>query len=98
MKHICPPSNVLHVANLTQNVDDTVLLKTFGSFGTVTKVILTAVKPHQTKIVPGTPKNSAYVEMSSVDEAVDALVTLNHTQVEDSPPVRVSFTKLSRIL
>jgi RNA recognition motif-containing protein len=87
MKHLCPPSKVLHVANLPPTLTEDELASTFGEFGQVVKA----------KTMPSTPKASGYVEMENLDDAVTAMITLNHTALEESPSVRVSFTKLAKI-
>jgi RNA recognition motif-containing protein len=87
MKHICSPSNVLHIANLPPNLTDDELVKVFSQFGQVRKV----------KITPGTPRSNGYAKMERLDDAVTAMATLNQTKLDDSMPIRVSFTKLTKI-
>jgi polypyrimidine tract-binding protein 1 len=80
-QNICPPSATLHISNIPQP-DSKKLQDLFGQFG---KVVNFKFFPNNEKM--------ALVQMSSVSEAVDALVNTHLYPMTESSRLRVSFSK-----
>eukprot|EP01102_Stenamoeba_stenopodia_P000485 TRINITY_DN1045_c0_g1_i2.p1 TRINITY_DN1045_c0_g1~~TRINITY_DN1045_c0_g1_i2.p1 ORF type:complete len:394 (-),score=68.09 TRINITY_DN1045_c0_g1_i2:131-1312(-) len=81
-QHICPPSPVLHLSNLSESVTEETLRSLFSSHGTVTGF----------RFLPGKEKKMALIQMSNLSEAVDSLVYLHNYQLENMN-LRISFSK-----
>lgn len=84
--NICNPCPMLHISNLSVDVDMEEIDAVFGQIGTVVK----------SKKMQGNAM--ALVEMSSTTDAIEALVQLHNTTLPSSGtrPIRVSFSR-SRI-
>jgi RNA recognition motif-containing protein len=80
--HIAPPSETLHLSNLPSHATEDVLRSMIGQYGKVVHF----------KHFEKDPK-MALVQMSSVDEAVLALVALHNADLGNGARLRVTFTK-----
>eukprot|EP00040_Diaphanoeca_grandis_P030301 m.178745 g.178745 ORF g.178745 m.178745 type:complete len:511 (-) comp31953_c2_seq3:324-1856(-) len=83
--HVYPPCAMLHISNIVENLDFEALTAAFGAYGTV----------KASKRFPQDPR-MALIEMSTVAEAVEALVMLHDTEFKGSDTgrrIRVSFSK-----
>lgn len=83
LKNVNPPSQVLHVANLTDGVSTQELSSLFGSVQG-SPAIVEFFK---------SGRNMAYVGLNSLPDAIKALTTL-HNHVVGDYPIRVSFSKM----
>ena len=79
-RHICKPSNVVHVSNIAQSVGQQELLSLFGQYG--------IVKGFQYFL---NNKRMALIEMSTLEESVIALIHTHNAKLGDLN-LRVSFT------
>lgn len=69
-------ANRIHVGNLAYSVTDESLKGAFEPFGTVQTAVVVKDK------ISGRSKGFGFVEMSSDEEAVDAIEKMNKTQLE----------------
>lgn len=81
-QHICPPSTVLHLSNMSETVTEETLRNLFSNHGTVAAF----------RFLPGKEKKMALVQMATLSEAVDSLVNLHNHQL-DGMNLRISFSK-----
>jgi len=81
--NICPPSNILHLSNIPETVEDADIQQAFEDEG---------LNVENFKFFTNNRK-MALIQLSSVDEAVTGLVKLHNYQLSDSAHLRVSFTK-----
>merc|ERR1719509_202376 len=81
--NICPPSNVLHLSNIPETVEDADIQQAFEDEG---------LNVENFKFFTNNRK-MALIQLASVDEAVTGLVKLHNYQLSDSAHLRVSFTK-----
>jgi len=81
-QNIYPPSNTLHLSNIPEKVDENDLKELFNEYGTVSAFRF-FIKD----------RKMALVEMSSVEESIDALVHLHNYDFGEKSNLRVSFTK-----
>jgi len=82
-RHVYPPSQVLHVANIDPSVSEEDLTKLFAAYQPE------APQPPLVQFFT-TNRSMAYVGMNSIDEAVRALVALHNYKL--TSPLRVSFS------
>jgi len=81
-QNIFAPSFTLHLSNIPENVEDGDLKELFNEYGTVVAFRFFMKD-----------RKMALVEMSSVEESVEALINLHNYQFGDKQNLRVSFTK-----
>lgn len=81
--NICPPSNVLHLSNIPETVEDADIQQAFEDEGLTVENF---------KFFTNNRK-MALIQLASVDEAVTGLVKLHNYQLSDTAHLRVSFTK-----
>ncbi|XP_069128036.1 polypyrimidine tract-binding protein 3-like isoform X3 [Argopecten irradians] len=80
--NIFPPSAVLHLSNIPPNVTEEEITDRFKEQGSVAAF----------KFFPKDRK-MALIQMSSVEEAVEALINLHNVQLSENNHLRVSFSK-----
>ena len=83
-QHICAPSNSLHISNLAENTNEEQIKTVFSTYGTVTKVNLFTP--------PNTQVHMGVVEMATLEQAVDALIKLHNTNLNNQL-LRVTFSQ-----
>lgn len=83
-QHICAPSNSLHISNLSEATTEDQIRTVFSTYGTVIKVNL--FTPATTQVHMGV------VEMSTQEQAVDALIKLHNTNLNNQL-LRVTFSQ-----
>jgi len=83
--HICPPSPILHVSNIPGSINESSMRELFAQHGAVTQV----------KFFSNNHK-MAFIQMQTVEEAINALVLLHNYKIEGSY-IRVSFTTKTSI-
>eukprot|EP00002_Diphylleia_rotans_P008171 TRINITY_DN1790_c0_g4_i1.p1 TRINITY_DN1790_c0_g4~~TRINITY_DN1790_c0_g4_i1.p1 ORF type:complete len:472 (-),score=88.61 TRINITY_DN1790_c0_g4_i1:768-2183(-) len=86
MKHICSPSNVLHVSNLAPVVEAAELKELLSRYGTVQDI----------KVFESHMKRQAFVQFPDVATAVNALVFSYGAEVHGRP-IRVSFSSRTSV-
>eukprot|EP01107_Rhizomastix_libera_P012197 TRINITY_DN3020_c0_g2_i1.p1 TRINITY_DN3020_c0_g2~~TRINITY_DN3020_c0_g2_i1.p1 ORF type:complete len:128 (+),score=20.46 TRINITY_DN3020_c0_g2_i1:31-384(+) len=86
MKHVCSPTPVIHLSNLTPSITEDKLSEVFSNFGQIVKI-----KPFTSG-----DNRMAYVQFTNVDEAMTALMTLHQQRIMDAT-LRISFTKLTDV-
>jgi len=86
LSQACPPSAVLHLANIaaTMSVDE--IRNMFTAFGTIVNFKQLPQKPDQKRVM-------YLLELSSPKEAVIALLNLHSFVLPDGNKLKVSFTK-----
>eukprot|EP01107_Rhizomastix_libera_P012198 TRINITY_DN3020_c1_g1_i1.p1 TRINITY_DN3020_c1_g1~~TRINITY_DN3020_c1_g1_i1.p1 ORF type:complete len:374 (+),score=85.55 TRINITY_DN3020_c1_g1_i1:494-1615(+) len=85
-KHVCTPTPVVHISNLTPTMTEEKLTELFSNFGPVVK----------TKMFTSGDNRMAYVQYTNVDDSITALMSMHQVKVEDAT-LRISFTKLAEI-
>ena len=80
--HIIPPGDMLHIHNLPADITEEQVIALFGQYGTVVGF----------KFFENNRK-MALLQMSSVDEAVHALIFLHGYPIAEGSSIRVSFSK-----
>jgi len=83
-----PPSRVLHVSNLAADTSDETLVNLFRPFGPISDIKWILPKNSVAGI---NDRKMALISAPTVEQAVEALVTLHNTQLNDLR-VRVSFS------
>lgn len=83
-KHVCPPSSSLHISNLADAVDESILSAFLSSPDF-------QVSPTSIQFVITHKRRMAFVHLSSVSQAIDALIRC-HAQVLCSRDIRISFS------
>eukprot|EP00002_Diphylleia_rotans_P030761 TRINITY_DN6355_c0_g1_i1.p1 TRINITY_DN6355_c0_g1~~TRINITY_DN6355_c0_g1_i1.p1 ORF type:complete len:470 (+),score=109.33 TRINITY_DN6355_c0_g1_i1:84-1493(+) len=86
LKHICSPSNVLHVSNLAPGVEVGALKELLGRYGAVQDI----------KIFESNMKRQAFVQFADVATAVNVLVFVYGAEVLGRP-IRVSFSSRTSV-
>uniref|UniRef100_A0A673AXW4 Polypyrimidine tract binding protein 3 n=1 Tax=Sphaeramia orbicularis TaxID=375764 RepID=A0A673AXW4_9TELE len=81
--NIFPPSATLHLSNIPSSVTEDVLKDLFSSGGFTVKAFKFFQKD----------RKMALMQLASVDEAIEALVTLHDRQLDHNQHLRVSFSK-----
>uniref|UniRef100_A0AAQ5Y836 RRM domain-containing protein n=1 Tax=Amphiprion ocellaris TaxID=80972 RepID=A0AAQ5Y836_AMPOC len=81
--NIFPPSATLHLSNIPSSVSEEVLKDLFSSGGFTVKAFKFFQKD----------KKMALMQLASVEEAIDALVSLHDHQLDHNQHLRVSFSK-----
>ncbi|ESO92398.1 hypothetical protein LOTGIDRAFT_216919 [Lottia gigantea] len=81
-QNIFPPSSVLHLSNIPPNVSEEEITELFAKQGTVKAF----------KFFPKDRK-MALIQMSTLDEAVNALIAAHNYQLGENSHLRVSFSK-----
>uniref|UniRef100_A0A3P8U9E4 Polypyrimidine tract binding protein 3 n=1 Tax=Amphiprion percula TaxID=161767 RepID=A0A3P8U9E4_AMPPE len=81
--NIFPPSATLHLSNIPSSVSEDVLKDLFSSGGFTVKAFKFFQKD----------KKMALMQLVSVEEAIDALVSLHDHQLDHNQHLRVSFSK-----
>jgi len=81
-QHICPPATVLHISNIPDLVQEEELRQLFATYGTVVgfKFLTTA-------------KRMALLQMSTLQEAIEALIGCHNYPIAQGMNLRVSFSK-----
>lgn len=80
--NVNPPSATLHISNLPSSATEEQLMGLFGQYG---RVIAFKFLPKDKKM--------ALIKMESTEAAVEGLVCLHNTELEEKYHMRVSFTK-----
>ncbi|XP_018669178.2 polypyrimidine tract-binding protein 1 [Ciona intestinalis] len=81
-QNIYPPSEVLHLSNIPNDVTEEFLKDSFAAFG----------KVHGFKFF-AKDRKMALIQMSTVEEAVKSLVMMHNFRLSDTNHLRVSFSK-----
>jgi len=83
-QHICPPSTTLHISGIPPTVSEQTIRALFGQFGTVVGF------KHFVN-----DKKMALLQMSTVSEAIEALIALHDHKPDETQPssIKVSFAK-----
>ncbi|KAL7642751.1 UNVERIFIED_CONTAM: hypothetical protein RMT77_006039 [Armadillidium vulgare] len=82
-QNIYPPSSTLHLSNIPSTVDEDQIQEAFEGAGCTVKAF---------KFFPKDRK-MALIQLSSVEEAVSALIKMHNYQLADASHLRVSFSK-----
>lgn len=81
-QNIFPPIRTLHVSNIPDSATEEELVDAFSEAGTVTDFRF-FLKDHR----------MAFVNMTSTEEAIDALIKMHNYKITESNHLRVSFAK-----
>uniref|UniRef100_A0A3Q3M0Z5 Polypyrimidine tract binding protein 3 n=1 Tax=Mastacembelus armatus TaxID=205130 RepID=A0A3Q3M0Z5_9TELE len=81
--NIFPPSATLHLSNIPSSVSEEVLKELFSSSGFTVKAFKFFQKD----------RKMALMQLASVEEAIEALITLHDHQLDHNQHLRVSFSK-----
>jgi len=84
--HICQPSPILHVSNIPGSVNENSMRELFSQHGNTVLQVKFFSNNHK----------MAFIQMQSVEEAINALVLLHNYKIEGSY-IRVSFTTKTSI-
>ncbi|VDP80968.1 unnamed protein product [Echinostoma caproni] len=84
LQNICPPSRVLYVSQLSDQVSEEDLIDVFSR--------ISGHEPEVVKLVR-IAKPMALVQMKNLEEAVAALVALDDYEIDDNTRIRVCFSK-----
>ncbi|XP_075914562.1 polypyrimidine tract-binding protein 3-like [Petromyzon marinus] len=82
-RHVGPPSATLHISNIPSNVTETDLKTLFSSTGSS----IAAFKFF------ASDRKMALIQMSSVEEALEALTEIHNFSLGDDRLLKVSFSK-----
>lgn len=80
--NIHPPSSVLHLSNIPNEVGEEALATIFSQYGTIKRFKFFEKD-----------RKMALIEMGTVEEAIAALINTHNYQLADSMHLRVSFSK-----
>ncbi|KAF3701601.1 Polypyrimidine tract-binding protein 2 [Channa argus] len=81
--NIFPPSATLHLSNIPSSVSEEVLKDLFSSSGFTVKAFKFFLKD----------RKMALMQLASVEEAIEALISLHDHQLDHNQHLRVSFSK-----